>query len=117
MAKLLRVSTARPPVTAVYDPVKVTVPATPASLMSSADALVTSPAPSVTMRPAPVKGPGTVKLKSSPATVNTFAPVGIESTVVAIEGGKLRLLRPGMISLGEIEQAAAQVGGVTGTAG
>lgn len=36
--------------------------------------------------------------------------VGIESTVVAIEGGKLRLLRPGMISLGEIEQAAAQAG-------
>jgi len=36
--------------------------------------------------------------------------VGIESTVVAIEGGKLKLLRPGMISLGEMEQAAAQVG-------
>jgi L-threonylcarbamoyladenylate synthase len=36
--------------------------------------------------------------------------VGIESTVVAIEGGKLKLLRPGMISLGEIEQAAAQAG-------
>jgi L-threonylcarbamoyladenylate synthase len=32
--------------------------------------------------------------------------VGIESTVVAIDGGKLTLLRPGMISLGEIEQAA-----------
>ena len=30
--------------------------------------------------------------------------VGIESTVVAIEGGKLSLLRPGMISLGELEQ-------------
>jgi len=36
--------------------------------------------------------------------------VGIESTVVAIEGDKLKLLRPGMISLGEIEQAAAQAG-------
>jgi L-threonylcarbamoyladenylate synthase len=36
--------------------------------------------------------------------------VGIESTVVAIENGKLTLLRPGMISLGEIEQAAAQAG-------
>lgn len=36
--------------------------------------------------------------------------VGIESTVVAIEGGKLKLLRPGMISLGEIEQVAAQAG-------
>jgi L-threonylcarbamoyladenylate synthase len=36
--------------------------------------------------------------------------VGIESTVVAIEDGKLKLLRPGMISLGEIEQAAAQAG-------
>ena len=33
--------------------------------------------------------------------------VGIESTVVAIEGDKLKLLRPGMISFGEIEQAAA----------
>ncbi len=32
------------------------------------------------------------------------AQVGIESTVVAIEGGKLKLLRPGMISLGDIEQ-------------
>jgi L-threonylcarbamoyladenylate synthase len=36
--------------------------------------------------------------------------VGIESTVVAIEGGQLKLLRPGMISLGEIEQAAAHAG-------
>ena len=35
--------------------------------------------------------------------------VGIESTVVAIEGDKLKLLRPGMISFGEIEQAAAHV--------
>ncbi len=33
--------------------------------------------------------------------------VGIESTVVAIQGDKLTLLRPGMVSLGEIEQAAA----------
>ncbi len=37
--------------------------------------------------------------------------VGIESTVVAIEEGKLKLLRPGMISLGEIERAAAQGAG------
>ena len=29
--------------------------------------------------------------------------VGIESTVVSLAGGKLTLLRPGMISLGEIE--------------
>jgi L-threonylcarbamoyladenylate synthase len=36
--------------------------------------------------------------------------VGIESTVVAIEAGKLKLLRPGMISLGELEQAAAEAG-------
>jgi L-threonylcarbamoyladenylate synthase len=36
--------------------------------------------------------------------------VGIESTVVAIEDGKLKLLRPGMISLGEIQQVAAQAG-------
>jgi L-threonylcarbamoyladenylate synthase len=36
--------------------------------------------------------------------------VGIESTVVAIAGGKLTLLRPGMISLGEIEQASAPSG-------
>jgi len=36
--------------------------------------------------------------------------VGIESTVVAIEGDRLTLLRPGMISLGEIEQAAADAG-------
>jgi L-threonylcarbamoyladenylate synthase len=34
--------------------------------------------------------------------------VGIESTVVAVEGDQLKLLRPGMISLGEIERAAAQ---------
>jgi L-threonylcarbamoyladenylate synthase len=33
--------------------------------------------------------------------------VGIESTVVAIAGGKLTLLRPGMIALGEIEHATA----------
>jgi len=36
--------------------------------------------------------------------------VGIESTVVAIPGGQLKLLRPGMISLGEIEQVSAQAG-------
>ena len=30
--------------------------------------------------------------------------VGIESTVVAIEEGRLKLLRPGMISLGDLEQ-------------
>jgi L-threonylcarbamoyladenylate synthase len=36
--------------------------------------------------------------------------VGIESTVVAIENGKLKLLRPGMISLGELEQQAAHQG-------
>ncbi len=36
--------------------------------------------------------------------------VGIESTVVAIEGDKLKLLRPGMISFPEIEQAVAQAG-------
>jgi L-threonylcarbamoyladenylate synthase len=35
------------------------------------------------------------------------AQVGIESTVVAIENGKLRLLRPGMISLGDLESAVA----------
>ena len=34
--------------------------------------------------------------------------VGIESTVVAIENGKLKLLRPGMISLGELEQAVIE---------
>ena len=36
--------------------------------------------------------------------------VGIESTVVAIEAGQLKLLRPGMISLGDIERAAAHAG-------
>jgi L-threonylcarbamoyladenylate synthase len=36
--------------------------------------------------------------------------VGIESTVVAVEGTKLTLLRPGMISLGQLELAAAQEG-------
>ncbi len=36
--------------------------------------------------------------------------VGIESTVVAIDQGNLRLLRPGMISLGEIQQATAEPG-------
>jgi L-threonylcarbamoyladenylate synthase len=33
--------------------------------------------------------------------------VGIESTVVSIAGGKITLLRPGMIALGEIEMAIA----------
>ena len=36
--------------------------------------------------------------------------VGIESTVVSLVGGQITLLRPGMISLGEIEQAAAPGG-------
>jgi L-threonylcarbamoyladenylate synthase len=36
--------------------------------------------------------------------------VGIESTVVAIEKGRAKLLRPGMISLGDIERVAAQAG-------
>jgi L-threonylcarbamoyladenylate synthase len=35
--------------------------------------------------------------------------VGIESTVVAIEHGELKLLRAGMIALGDIEPMAAQV--------
>jgi L-threonylcarbamoyladenylate synthase len=33
--------------------------------------------------------------------------VGIESTVVSLVGGKITLLRPGMIALPDIEQAAA----------
>jgi L-threonylcarbamoyladenylate synthase len=37
-------------------------------------------------------------------------PVGIESTVVAVENESLKLLRPGMISLGELEQQAAGTG-------
>ena len=37
--------------------------------------------------------------------------VGIESTVVAIEDGKPVLLRPGMVTLGDLEQAAAKVVG------
>lgn len=36
--------------------------------------------------------------------------VGIESTVVAIQNGKLTLLRPGMIALGDLELAAAEPG-------
>jgi L-threonylcarbamoyladenylate synthase len=36
--------------------------------------------------------------------------VGIESTVVSIENGELKLLRPGMISLGELETTAAHTG-------
>jgi L-threonylcarbamoyladenylate synthase len=37
------------------------------------------------------------------------AQVGIESTVVSIENGVLKLLRPGMISLGELESVVAPV--------
>ena len=37
--------------------------------------------------------------------------VGIESTVVSLAGGKLTLLRPGMISLGDIERAGAPAAG------
>lgn len=37
--------------------------------------------------------------------------VGLESTVVAIDGGKLTLLRPGMISLGDLESAASPLEG------
>ncbi len=36
--------------------------------------------------------------------------VGIESTVVSIAGGKITLLRPGMIALGEMEQAISPHG-------
>jgi L-threonylcarbamoyladenylate synthase len=36
--------------------------------------------------------------------------VGIESTVVAVDGDKLTLLRPGMITLGDIESAASNAG-------
>jgi L-threonylcarbamoyladenylate synthase len=36
--------------------------------------------------------------------------VGIESTVVSIAQGKITLLRPGMVTLGDIEQAAAPKG-------
>jgi L-threonylcarbamoyladenylate synthase len=34
--------------------------------------------------------------------------IGIESTVVAVENGELKLLRPGMISLGELESCRVQ---------
>jgi L-threonylcarbamoyladenylate synthase len=37
--------------------------------------------------------------------------VGIESTVIAIEGSKLKLLRPGMIDLGEMEPMAVDAAG------
>jgi L-threonylcarbamoyladenylate synthase len=37
--------------------------------------------------------------------------IGIESTVVSLAGGKLTLLRPGMIALGDLERAAAPVEG------
>jgi L-threonylcarbamoyladenylate synthase len=37
--------------------------------------------------------------------------VGIESTVVAIEGGNLKLLRPGMVDLGETERMAVHAAG------
>ena len=37
-------------------------------------------------------------------------PVGIESTVVSLVGGKLTLLRPGMISLGELNRSRRQRG-------
>jgi L-threonylcarbamoyladenylate synthase len=43
--------------------------------------------------------------------------VGIESTVVAIEGGQLKLLRLGMLSLGELESAATQAGGADASPG
>ena len=36
--------------------------------------------------------------------------VGIESTVASIDDGKLKLLRPGMISLGQLEQISAAPG-------
>jgi len=36
--------------------------------------------------------------------------VGIESTVVSIEDGRVKLLRPGMISLGELEQVGVGPG-------
>ncbi|MEO8099538.1 MAG: L-threonylcarbamoyladenylate synthase [Acidobacteriota bacterium] len=36
--------------------------------------------------------------------------VGIESTVVAVNGSQLRLLRRGMISLGQVEEAHAEAG-------
>jgi|ERR1041385_4627965 L-threonylcarbamoyladenylate synthase len=38
------------------------------------------------------------------------AGIGIESTVVSLAGGKLTLLRPGMISLGDLEQASVPSG-------
>ena len=38
------------------------------------------------------------------------AQVGIESTVVSLTGGTLTLLRPGMISLGDLQQATAFTG-------
>ena len=37
--------------------------------------------------------------------------MGIEATVVALENGELKLLRPGMISLGDLQTAAAQTCG------
>jgi L-threonylcarbamoyladenylate synthase len=49
-------------------------------------------------------GNGVAVLEGGPSRV------GIESTVVAIQDGKLKLLRPGMISLGELEQVRPESG-------
>jgi L-threonylcarbamoyladenylate synthase len=48
--------------------------------------------------------------ESVPVLDGDAAQVGIESTVVAIENGELKLLRPGMISLGELENCSAPPG-------
>ena len=43
-------------------------------------------------------------------------PVGIESTVLSLAGGRLMLLRPGMISKEEIETVVGNVAEVAGEA-
>jgi L-threonylcarbamoyladenylate synthase len=101
-------------VTAGLPTVGVRVPANPTALALIREAQVPIAAPSANLftglsatTAAHVRqafGDRVAVLDGGPCTV------GIESTVVAIEGNELRLLRPGMISFGEIEQVATREG-------
>jgi L-threonylcarbamoyladenylate synthase len=101
-------------VTAGLPTVGVRVPANPTALALIREAGVPIAAPSANLftglsatTAAHVRqafGDRVAVLDGGPCTV------GIESTVVAIQGDKLKLLRPGMISLGEIEKVAAREG-------
>jgi len=101
-------------VTAGLPTVGVRVPAHPMArrLIEAADLPIAAPSANTFTRLSPTTAQHVIDEFGDSVDVLDGGPsqVGIESTVVSLVGGTLTLLRPGMISLGEIERATDPLG-------